>query len=116
MGGNGWVVEVTFPASDYLPLAKLGVSTFLHFCFFQTGPSDLSRCVGIAEISLGAFLLKKITSRRRFSVQALLICFCGSLVLDDCFRNRSTRFLLRFSSLARSSNLIPVSQSLHPKS
>ena len=61
-----------------------------HFQFFRifwsrTGPRDPSRCVGIAEISLGAwsksdlvgFLLKKYTFRPNSSLQALLIRFWG---------------------------------------
>ena len=69
---------------------KPGHFHFFVYFWFQTGPRDPSRCVGIAEISLGArskrdlveFLSKKLTFRSNVGLQALLIRFCALCSLE----------------------------------
>ena len=80
------------PKDDQYEIGEDKPGQFHFFAYFcsRTGPRDPSRCVGIAEISLGAhskstlvaFLSKKLTFRRKPGLQALLIRFSGLWLIN----------------------------------
>ena len=100
---------------------KPGGFRFLANFLTQTGSWEPSRCVGIAEIIIAGLTLKAKFGRVfvenvyfsfKFEPPSATYPFLGPLILEDCFRNASTRFGACFPFRTRLSNLLSHSQSL----
>ena len=66
----------------------------------------------VLKVRFGCVFVGKVSFLVKFGSPSATYPFLGPLILEDCFRNASTRFGACFSFRTRSSNLISVSKSL----